>query len=83
MYKRVLYTYIKVCINPSTNYCVFMIRQPSVQVMVDKKKVENVEYFSYLSNITHNARCALEIKCRIAMAKTALYKEKTLYKSDS
>jgi hypothetical protein len=51
--------------------------------MVDKKKVENVEYFSYLSNITHNARCALEIKCRIAMAKTALYKEKTLYKSDS
>jgi len=51
--------------------------------MVDQKQVENVEYFSYLSNmITNNARCTIENKCRIAMVKPALNKKKTLFKSD-
>jgi len=51
--------------------------------MVDQKQVENVEYFICLSNmITNNARCTLEAKCRIVMAKPALNKKKTLFKSD-
>jgi hypothetical protein len=41
--------------------------------------VENVEYFNYLgSMITNDARCTREIKSRIAMAKSALNKKKTL-----
>jgi len=61
----------------------FMARQPSVQVMVDQKQVVNVEHFSYLSNmITNNARCTLEIECRIAMVQPALNKKKTLFRSD-
>jgi hypothetical protein len=40
--------------------------------MIDKKQLENVEYFNYLgSMITNDARCKCEIKSRIAMAKTA------------
>jgi len=51
--------------------------------MVDQKQEENVEYFSYLSNmITNNAGCTLEIKCRTAVVKPALNKKKTLFESD-
>jgi hypothetical protein len=46
--------------------------------MIHKKQLENVEYFNYLgSMITNDARCTLEIKSRIAMAKAALKKKKT------
>jgi hypothetical protein len=46
-------------------------RQPSpVQIMIDQKQPENVEYFNYLgSMITNCARCTREIKYKIAMAK--------------
>jgi hypothetical protein len=55
-------------------------RQPSpVQIMV---QLENVEYFNYLGSIiTNNVRCTCEIKSRIAMAKAALNKSKTLFTS--
>jgi hypothetical protein len=56
-------------------------RQPSpIKIMVDQKQLENVEQFNYLgSMITNYARCTREIKSRIAMAKAALNKTKTLF----
>jgi hypothetical protein len=48
--------------------------------MIDKKQLENVEYFNYLgSMITNDARCTREIKSRIAVAKTAFNKKKTFH----
>jgi hypothetical protein len=50
--------------------------------MINEKQLENVEYFNYLgSMITNDARYTLEIKCRIAMAKAAFNKKKTLFTS--
>jgi hypothetical protein len=44
--------------------------------------MENVEYFNYLDSvITNDARCTCEIKSRIAMAKAAFNKKKTLFTS--
>jgi len=46
---------------------------------MDQKQLENVEYFSYLgSRITNDARCTLDIKSRIAMAKAAFSKGEAL-----
>jgi hypothetical protein len=57
-------------------------RQPTpLQNKIDKTPVENVEEFSYLSNmVTNDARCTQEIKARIVMAKAASNK-KTLFTS--
>jgi len=50
--------------------------------MVDQKQLENVESFKYLGNIlTNDGRCTCEIRCRIAMAKTAFNKKRTLFTS--
>jgi hypothetical protein len=51
-------------------------RQPSpVQIMTDKKQLENVKYFNYLgSMITNNEMCTREVKWSIAMAKAAFNK---------
>ena len=44
--------------------------------------VENVESFKYLGSIlTNDGRCTCEIKCRIAMAKAAFNKKRTLFTS--
>jgi hypothetical protein len=58
-------------------------KQPSpVQTMIDQKLLENAQYFHKLSNLTtRHARRAREIKSRIAMAKAALNKKKTLFTS--
>jgi len=55
-------------------------RQPSpVTIIIDQKQMENVECFKYLgSMLTNDGRCKCEIKSRIAMAKTAFIKKKTL-----
>jgi hypothetical protein len=46
--------------------------------------VENVEEFNYLgSMITKDARCTREIKARVAVAKAAFNKKKTLFTSKS
>ena len=58
-------------------------RQPSaVTIMIDQKYLDNVECFKYLGSIlTNDGRCTGEIKCRIAMAKAAFNKKKTLFTS--
>jgi hypothetical protein len=60
-----------------------IVMQPSpIRIMVVKKQRENVEYFSYLgSMITNYARCTCEIKFRIAMAKVAFNKKKSVFTS--
>jgi hypothetical protein len=50
--------------------------------MTDQKQLENVEYFNYLGSVIRNdARCTREIKSRIAMAKPAFNRKKTLFTS--
>ena len=58
-------------------------RQPSpVTITIDQKQLENVECFKYLgSMLTNDGRCTCEIKSRIAMAKAAFSKKKTLFTS--
>jgi len=56
------------------------IRPSLIQTMTDQKQPENVEYFNCLgSMITNAARCTCEIESRIAMAKVAFNKKKTLF----
>ena len=50
--------------------------------MIAQKQLENVECFKYLgSKLTNDGRCTCEIKSRIAMAKAAFSKKKTLFTS--
>ena len=58
-------------------------RQPfPVKITIDQKQLENVEYFKYLGSIlTSDGRCTCVIKCRIAMAKAAFNKKRTLFTS--
>jgi hypothetical protein len=58
-------------------------RKPSpVQIMIDQKQLENVEYFDYLdSMITNDTRCTCEIECRIATAKAAFNKKQSFLNS--
>jgi hypothetical protein len=58
-------------------------RQPyPLKIRIDQKQLENVEYFNYLASmITHDSRCTSETKSRIAMAKAAFSKKKTLFTS--
>jgi hypothetical protein len=60
-------------------------RKPTpLQIKIYKKPVENVEEFNYLgSMITNAAKCTREIKARIAMAKAAFNRKKTLFTSKS
>jgi hypothetical protein len=52
-------------------------RQPfPVNIMIYQKQLENVESFKYLGSILTN-----EIKCRVAMAKAAFNKKRTLFTS--
>jgi hypothetical protein len=56
-------------------------RKPSpLQIMMDQKQLENVEYLNYLgSMVTNYTRHAREIKSRIAMAKTAFGRKENLF----
>ena len=56
-------------------------RQPfSVKIIINQKQLENVESFKYFGSIlTNDGRCTCEIKCRIAMAKAAFNKKRTLF----
>jgi hypothetical protein len=51
-----------------------------VQIMIESKQLESVEYFSCLgSMITNDARCTREIEYRIATEKAAFNKKKTFF----
>jgi hypothetical protein len=52
-------------------------REPSPsRIMIDKKQLENVEYFNYLGSIkTNSVKHTHEIKSRIAMGKRSIQKE--------
>jgi len=53
-----------------------------VKIIIDQKQLENVESFKYLGSIlTNDGRCTCEIKCRIAIAKAAFSKKRTLFTS--
>ena len=53
-----------------------------MQIMIDQKQPENVEYFSYLGSMIANyARCMWEIKFRIVMARAAFNRKKTVFTS--
>ena len=54
-----------------------MTKQPSpIQITIEYKHPENVEYFNYLDRITTNdARCTREIKSMIVMEKAAFNKK--------
>jgi hypothetical protein len=58
-------------------------RQPfPLKLTIDQKQMENVEYFTYLGSIlTNDGSCTCEIKYRIAMAKAAFNKKRTLFTS--
>ena len=58
-------------------------RHPSpVTIKIDQKQLENVECFKYLrSMLTNDGNFTREIKSRIAMAKAAFGKQKTLFTS--
>ena len=50
--------------------------------MIDQKQLENVECYKYLgSMLTNDGRCTCEIKSRIALAKAAFNKKKTIFTS--
>ena len=56
-----------------------MSREPSrVQIMIDQKQLQNVDVGSMIAN---DAKCTREIKCRIATAKSAFNRKKTLFTS--
>ena len=59
------------------------LQPATVQIIVDQKEVENVDYCSYLDSlVTNDARCTCAIKCRIAMVKATLNKKKALFTSN-
>ena len=61
-------------------YVMGISRQPSlIQIMIDQKQPENVEYFNYLcSKIINDARGTREMKSRAAMAK-AVFSKNSLF----
>jgi hypothetical protein len=57
-------------------------RQPSqIQIMIQQKQPENVEYFSFLDSMKTHARSAQEIKSRLVMTKVAFNEKKSLFTS--
>jgi hypothetical protein len=52
-------------------------QQSAIQIRIDQKQQQNVEYFIYgCSLITNDARWTREMKSGIALAKTTFYKKK-------
>jgi hypothetical protein len=56
-------------------------RQPSqIQIMIDKKQLENVEYFNYLGSlITNDARCTSEMKSNLPRLKQHITRRAELF----
>ena len=60
-----------------------ILRQPfPAKIMIDQKRLENVESFKYLgSMLTNDGRCTCEIKSKIAKEKAAFNKKRALFTS--
>lgn len=57
-------------------------REKPLRITVDNQELENVEQFKYLGSLlTKDAHCTNEIRTRIAMAKAAFNKKRTLLTS--
>ena len=53
-----------------------------VQIMIEQKQLEYVEYFNYFgSMITNDARCTREIKSKTAITKAAFNRKKNNFTS--
>ena len=52
-----------------------------LQIMIAQKQLQTVEYFNYLGRMINEARCAHKIKSKIATAKEAFNRKKTLFVS--
>jgi len=54
-----------------------------VQIMIDEKQLENLEYFNHLDSIIiiiiNDERCTCEIISRISTPKSAFHKKKSLF----
>jgi hypothetical protein len=51
-----------------------------LNIRIDKKQLENMEYLNYLGSIiTNDARCTCEMKSKTAMVKAAFNKKKNLF----
>jgi hypothetical protein len=51
-----------------------------LQTIIDRKQLENVEYFKCLGTIiTNNARCTREIKSKISVEKPEFNRKKTFH----
>jgi hypothetical protein len=61
--------YYGIEMNVETTKVLRISRQASpIQIMIDQKQLENVEYSSYLSSMmTNNSRCTCEIKSGITI----------------
>jgi hypothetical protein len=59
-------------------------RQPSPgHITMDKKQMENVQYFTYLGSLIKNdERCKHEITSRISIAKVAFNKKETYHQQN-
>jgi hypothetical protein len=77
----VYWTFLEIFLNVEKTKVMRISRQPlPVKIIVDQKQLKNVESFKYLGSIlTNDERCTCEIKCRIAMAKAAFNKKRTLF----
>ena len=63
-----------------TNLVIIAKQLSQIQIMIDQKPVENLEYFSYVGNmITNYARCTREMKSKIAMAKREFSEKNTVF----
>ena len=58
-------------------------REPSpLQIMIDQKQLENVEYVKHLGKmVVNDARCTRKIKSRIVATKSAFNRTKTPFTS--
>ena len=63
-----------------TKEMTFPRQTSAVRIFIYKKKLENWEYFKYLCGVVASeAKCALGITSRIAMAKAVFNKEQSLF----
>jgi hypothetical protein len=52
-----------------------------LQIVIDQKRLENVEYFNYLGSMI--TRCIREIKSKIIMTKAAFKMTKTFHQQNA